>query len=113
MESCIFCKIIKGEISAEVVYKDDSLVVIKDINPQAPVHVLVVPRKHIPSITDEAATHGELLASIFKTIKKLSESLNLEKGFRIVINNGEEGGQTVSHIHFHLLGRRLMSWPPG
>ncbi|MCC5910334.1 MAG: histidine triad nucleotide-binding protein [Clostridiaceae bacterium] len=115
MSECIFCKIVKGEIPTTILYEDDKVVAFKDINPMAPSHLLVIPRKHIKSIAD--ATDGdvqEILPAIFKAINHLATELGLsEEGFRIVNNCGKQGGQTVDHLHFHLLGGRQMMWPPG
>lgn len=113
MNDCIFCRIVKGEIPSEIVYRDDSVVAFKDLNPQAPVHVLVVPIKHVPSLLDQGAIASETLVPVYKAIQTLVPKLSLDKGFRVVTNHGDDGGQTVHHIHFHVLGRRRMSWPPG
>ncbi|GAB1354560.1 MAG TPA: histidine triad nucleotide-binding protein [Candidatus Rifleibacterium sp.] len=113
MEQCLFCKIVDGKIPAEIVYRDDSVVAFKDINPQAPVHVLVIPVKHVAKLTDPAASDGKMLSQIFATIARLAGELGLEKGFRVVANCGDEAGQTVHHIHFHVLGKRRLNWPPG
>lgn len=113
--NCIFCKIAHKEIPSNFVYEDDSVVAFKDLEPQAPVHVLIIPKKHIQSIlavTDEDKT---LLSHITcDVIPKLAKELDVaKKGFRIVVNTGDEGGQTVKHLHFHLIGGRSMQWPPG
>ena len=113
MSDCLFCKIVAGEIPADVVYRDENVVAFKDINPQAPVHLLVIPVKHIAKVTEPQAADGEMLSSIYKTIRLLAEKFQLDKGFRIVTNCGDEGGQTVYHLHFHLLGQRKLDWPPG
>lgn len=113
MKDCLFCKIAKGEVPASIVYKDKNVVAFKDINPQAPVHILVIPVKHISSLRDDEATNAELLSSIFATIQKLAVKFSLDNGFRVVSNCDVDGGQTVWHLHFHLLGRRKLSWPPG
>ncbi|SDK37778.1 histidine triad nucleotide-binding protein [Natronincola ferrireducens] len=115
MSECIFCKIAKGEIPATILYKDDKVVAFKDINPEAPNHLLVIPKKHIQSIAHASVEDTEeIIPQIFKTIQQLAEELGLkEKGFRIVNNCGNQGGQTVDHLHFHLLGGRQMTWPPG
>ena len=108
MEECIFCKIIKGEIPSNKVYEDDEILAFKDINPMAPVHILVIPKKHIES-TNEISQEDELLiGKMFTVIKKLAKENNLDKGYRIVNNCGEEGGQAVKHLHFHLLGGRKL-----
>jgi histidine triad (HIT) family protein len=103
MSDCIFCKIINKEISSEIIYEDD-------INPQAPYHILIIPKKHIPTILE--LNDSEIMKGIFETIKKVSEKLNL-KSFRIVNNVGPDALQSIYHVHFHLLGGRKFSWPPG
>jgi histidine triad (HIT) family protein len=113
MSECLFCRIISGEIPGSIVYQDDHVVAFKDVNPQAPVHVLVVPRRHVPTLLEPEAASGELLSHVYSAIQKVAADLNLDKGFRVVANYGPDGGQTVYHIHFHLLGRRVMGWPPG
>lgn len=115
MSDCIFCKIVKGEIPSEIVYQDDQVVAFKDINPEAPVHLLIVPKKHIPSVVQlSKEDYSGVIPGIFAAINHLAKEFQLdESGFRIVNNCGEQGGQTVNHIHFHLLGGRRMQWPPG
>ena len=113
MEQCLFCRIVAGEIPAEIVYRDENAVVFKDINPQAPVHLLVIPVRHIARLTDPEAADGTMLAQVFTVIQKMAADHGLEEGFRVVTNCGENAGQTVQHLHFHILGRRCMSWPPG
>lgn len=115
MADCLFCKIANGEIKSNFVYEDESVVAFRDINPQAPQHVLIVPRKHIASVNAFEADDKELAAHIFvDVIPKLAKELKIdESGFRVVINTGEEGGQTVNHLHVHLIGGRSMQWPPG
>lgn len=110
---CVFCRIINGEIPGSFVYKDEHTVAFNDLNPQAPVHVLVVPTEHVESLTDERALDGVMLGRVFSVIRRLASELKLEEGFRVVVNCGTYGGQTVPHIHFHLLGRRCLAWPPG
>lgn len=108
MEDCIFCKIIKGEIPSNKVYEDDEILAFKDINPMAPVHILIVPKKHIESANDIEEEDEKVIGRIFTVIKKLAKEHNLENGYRIVNNCGEDGGQEVKHIHFHLLGGRKL-----
>jgi len=113
-DRCLFCRISSGEISARKVYEDDDVVAFHDINPQAPTHVLVIPRKHIASLDSlneaDAATVGTALVRT----SEIARNLHLESdGYRVVANNGEAAGQTVFHIHFHLLGGRNFGWPPG
>lgn len=115
MADCIFCKIARKEIPSNLVYEDETVVAFKDLEPQAPVHVLVIPKKHIESLlalTDEdKALVGHILADV---VPQLARELGVaEKGFRVIANTGEEGGQSVKHLHFHLLGGRSMQWPPG
>ena len=115
MTDCIFCKIASGEIKSDIVYSDEFVTAFRDLNPQAPVHVLIIPNKHVGSIKDFGDTDRELAAHIFvDIIPKLAKELAIdEAGFRVVINTGDEGGQTVNHLHVHLLGGRKMEWPPG
>ena len=115
MTNCIFCKIARGEIPSQIVYSDDKVVAFKDLSPKAPVHVLIVPRKHIQSVAHFQAEDKELAAHIFvDVVPKLAADLGVaDGGFRIVMNTGHDGGQTVDHLHVHLLGGRKMTWPPG
>lgn len=114
MEDCVFCKIIKGEIPCNKVYEDDKVLAFNDINPEAPVHVLIVPKTHVKSIMDLSEDEYQLISHVFKVASKIAKDLKIyEKGFRIVNNIGEDGGQTVPHIHFHVLGGRTLQWPPG
>ena len=108
MEDCIFCKIIKGEIPSNKVYEDDEILAFKDINPMAPVHILVIPKKHIESANDISEEDELLIGRMFTVIKKLAKENNLDNGYRIVNNCGEDGGQAVKHLHFHLLGGRKL-----
>jgi len=111
---CIFCSIIAGDMEADVVYKDEQVVAFRDINPQAPVHLLIVPRKHIPHLTQLEQKDNELIGHIFQVANDLAAKESLaERGFRVVANCKDEGGQSVDHIHFHLLGGRQLDWPPG
>ena len=113
-DKCLFCRIATGEIPAKKVYEDNDVLAFQDINPQAPTHVLVIPRKHIPSLDDlneaDAATVGTVLIRLAQIARDMH--LNAD-GYRAVVNNGEAAGQTVFHIHFHLLGGRNFGWPPG
>ena len=112
---CLFCKITGGEIPSKFIYEDESVVAFRDINPQAPQHILIVPRKHIESINAFEDDDKDLAAHILvDVIPKLAKDLKIaESGYRVVINTGKDGGQTVPHIHFHILGGRSMQWPPG
>lgn len=112
-QDCIFCKIIAGEIPATFVHRDDDLVAIQDINPQAPTHLLLIPREHIARVLDLTHEHGQILGRIFATASRIARERKLENGFRLVVNNGPGAGQTVYHLHVHLLGGRAMQWPPG
>lgn len=110
---CLFCKIVAGEIPSDKVYEDKFIYAFNDIDPQAPVHILIVPKKHIPSldqcIEDDLPLYGHLLNSV----KKIAKQANLTNGYRLVSNCGEDGLQTVDHLHFHLIGGRPLTWPPG
>ena len=108
MEECIFCKIVNGEIPSDKVYEDDEILAFKDINPVAPGHILIIPKKHIATIDDREECDEKIIGKIFTVIKKLAKENNLENGYRIVNNCKEDGGQEVKHLHFHLLcGREL------
>ena len=114
MEDCIFCKIINGEIPSKKLYEDDKVYAFYDITPEAPIHFLVIPKEHIESVNDLNDSNIDIVSHIFKVINKLAIELNIsDKGYRIVNNCGEDGGQTVKHIHFHVLGGRNLKWPPG
>ena len=115
MADCIFCKIAAGEIPSQKVYEDDSVLAFKDLSPKAPVHVLIIPKKHIQSVAHFEAEDKELAAHIFvDVVPKLAKDLGIaDGGFRVVMNTGNDGGQTVHHLHVHLLGGRKMTWPPG
>lgn len=114
MGNCIFCMIASGEIKSSKVYEDDEITAFKDITPQAPVHVVIIPKKHITSLNEINADDSALIGNLFMKIKDIAKLTGLdEKGYRIVSNCGEDGGQTVGHIHFHLLGGRALKWPPG
>ncbi len=114
MSDCIFCKIASGEIPANVVYQDDDVLAFRDLNPQAPTHILVIPRKHIATTNDLQPEDAELVGKLYLAAKQIAAEEGLaEKGYRTVMNCNREAGQTVFHIHLHLLGGRHMSWPPG
>lgn len=110
MEDCIFCKIINGDIPSAKVYEDEKMVAIKDVNPAAPVHVLLLPKKH----TDNVMTcDGDTLAYMLGKVEEIADSADIkDKGFRIVMNTGKDGGQTVNHLHIHLIGGKALGWPP-
>jgi histidine triad (HIT) family protein len=109
----LFEKIAAHQIPASIAFEDDDLLVLHDVNPQAPVHVLIVPKKAIPRIAEASAEDAPLLAKLLFTAQRMAKELGLTAGFRIVINNGSNGGETVPHLHVHLLGGRRMHWPPG
>ncbi len=113
MSDCIFCRIASHEIPSKKVYEDDLIYSVYDLDPQAPVHVLIIPKKHIASLDEAGPEDAELLAHMMLKIKEIAALLELEKGYRVVFNTGEDGGQTVKHLHAHLLGKRSMNWPPG
>jgi histidine triad (HIT) family protein len=114
MENCLFCKIDRGEIAAEKVYDGDDVFAIQDINPQAPVHLLIIPKKHFTTLLDIEDEDHALIGSIFGVANRLARERKLDaSGFRIVANCGAEAGQSVFHIHYHLLGGRALQWPPG
>lgn len=110
---CIFCKIVSKEIPSNTIYEDDKVIAFYDLAPQAPVHFLVIPKCHIKSADDINETNAEIVAHIFTVIAKIAKELELSNGYRIVNNCGEDGGQTVGHLHFHVLGKRSLAWPPG
>ncbi|MDO4661677.1 MAG: histidine triad nucleotide-binding protein [Tissierellia bacterium] len=111
---CVFCKIINGEIPSNIIYEDQKVIAFKDQNPQAPIHFLVIPKKHIESNDKLEDSDKELIGHIFTVIRDLAREFGIsEDGYRIVNNTGEDGGQSVAHMHFHVLGKRSMQWPPG
>ncbi|HJP66192.1 MAG TPA: histidine triad nucleotide-binding protein [Actinomycetota bacterium] len=110
---CLFCKIVEGEISADVVHTSDHVVAFRDINPQAPTHILLIPKDHIESVSAVTDEHGPLLVELMQTATHLAEAEGLTGGWRLVTNVGPDAGQSVLHLHFHLLGGRGMGWPPG
>jgi len=109
----IFSKIIRREIPAEIVYEDDLALAFKDIQPQAPVHILVIPKKPIVKLEDVEPQDSNLMGHLLLTVQKVAQQVGLTNGYRVVINNGVDGGQTVYHLHIHILGGRPMKWPPG
>ena len=113
MADCVFCMIANHQIPSNIVYEDDKLICFHDLEPQAPVHVLVIPKKHIESLDDVKEEDKELMGHIMSTIHKIAEDLELSGGYRVVSNNGEDAFQTVKHLHFHILGKRKLTWPPG
>ena len=113
MNESIFTKILNKEIPGEIVYEDNDCFAIKDINPQAPIHLLIIPKKHIAKVSDANDEDKELLGSLLLASKKIAKKFDLDDNYRLVINNGAKAGQTVFHIHIHLLGGKSLSWSPG
>jgi histidine triad (HIT) family protein len=113
MSETIFSKIIRKEIPADIVYEDDLVLAFNDVHPQAPVHILIIPKKPLVSISTATDTDAALLGHLLLTVKRVATQAGLDEGYRVVINTGANGGQTVFHLHLHLLGKRAMTWPPG
>jgi len=114
MEDCLFCKIINREIKSDIVFESDNILIFKDVSPQAPVHLLAVPKKHITSILEIEKFDCELIKELLKAIGNIAKKLELDReGFRVVTNTGSGAGQSVNHLHFHILGKRKFNWPPG
>ncbi len=113
MDKCIFCGIASGEIEADIVAASDEWLAFRDLNPTAPSHVLVIPRRHIQNMNDLSELDVELLGELLLACQKVAQDEGIEGGYRIVTNTGKEGGQAIFHLHFHVLGGRGMEWPPG
>jgi len=113
MTDCLFCRIVTGEVSAKVVHEDDRTLAFRDVSPQAPTHVLVVPKAHHADVTALADADPALLADVLAAAVAVARSERLDDGFRLVANTGADGGQTVGHLHVHVLGGRALAWPPG
>ena len=114
MNDCIFCKIISGDIPSSKIFEDEQVIAFRDINPQAPTHILVVPKQHISGVNELAAADEALVGHVYGVIAKLVKELGIdESGYRVVVNSGKDGQQSVPHLHFHVLGGRLLAWPPG
>ncbi|MDQ0204266.1 histidine triad nucleotide-binding protein [Pectinatus haikarae] len=115
MSDCIFCKIVSRDIPADIIYEDDMVVSFKDLEPQAPVHILIVPKKHIKNLNTAIPEDKDIVSHIMvDVVPELAKKLKIaDDGFRLVVNTGVKGGQTVDHLHFHLIGGRSMQWPPG
>jgi histidine triad (HIT) family protein len=114
MDNCLFCKIINGDIAAKKVYENEHIIAFNDIDPKAPVHILVIPKKHIRSINELNSSDINLAGEIILAAKKIAKDQGVDsKGFRVVFNTNDDGGQTVYHIHMHIMGGRQMQWPPG
>lgn len=114
MSDCLFCGIAEGKGKANLIYQDDAVVAFKDIVPKAPAHVLIIPRKHIVSVSDIEDQDQPLVGRIFQVAARLARDLGIaDSGYRVVVNSGPDAGQSVFHLHYHLLGGRQMTWPPG
>jgi histidine triad (HIT) family protein len=114
MSDCLFCGIVEGKVRAEIVYRDETVVAFKDIVPRAPVHILIIPSAHIPTVSDLKPSDGGVVGAIFLAAAKLAEQFGISaSGYRVVVNCGPDAGQSVFHLHYHLLGGRKMGWPPG
>ncbi|MEA2015286.1 MAG: histidine triad nucleotide-binding protein [Actinomycetota bacterium] len=114
MEDCLFCKIIKGEVKSDIVFESDNVLIFKDISPEAPVHLIAIPKKHISSIMEIDKLDGSALRELMEAISKVAVEQGIDKdGFRVVTNTGSNAGQVVNHLHFHILGKRKFNWPPG
>ncbi|MEX2546746.1 MAG: histidine triad nucleotide-binding protein [Chloroflexota bacterium] len=112
--NCLFCRIGRGEVPSDIVHEDDLVLAFRDVNPKAPTHLLLIPRRHIDSAADLSETDAEMLGRMFAVAANLARETGIaERGFRLVSNSGPAAGQSVDHLHFHLLGGRSMSWPPG
>ena len=110
---CLFCSIVNGDIPSKKIYEDDAVYAFYDIDPQAPFHAIIIPKTHISSANEINSENSFLIARVFEAAAKIAKENNLDSGYRIVNNCGNDGGQTVGHIHFHLLARRNLQWPPG
>ncbi len=113
MPDCLFCNIAAKKIKADIIFEDEKVIAFYDVSPKAPVHFLVIPKIHIGSVLEVNERNSDLVAHIFEVIANLAGTLGLEEGFRVVANTGEFGGQTIDHLHFHVLGKRQLNWPPG
>ena len=112
-QDCIFCKLIAGDIPAKLLYEDDDILAFNDISPQAPTHILVIPRAHIQGPSDLTEADEAMMGKLVRKGTEIADQAGLTDGFRLVMNNGEQAGQTVFHLHMHILGGRAMQWPPG
>jgi histidine triad (HIT) family protein len=114
MSDCLFCKMVNGEIEPDTVFEDDAVLAFRDINPQAPLHVLVIPKAHIATLNELEEEHGELIGKMYLAAQRIARDEGYaERGYRTVVNCNEEAGQSVFHVHLHLLAGRPMNWPPG
>jgi len=114
MGDCLFCRIISKEIKSEIVFENDNVLIFKDVNPKAPVHLLAVPKKHVSSILDVEKLSENEITGLINSISKIAREFEIDRdGFRVVTNSGASAGQSVDHLHFHIMGKRLFAWPPG
>jgi len=114
VSDCLFCKIVSGEIIPDVVYESDNVLAFRDINPQAPVHILIIPKQHIVSLNELDTGHSIVIGEMYSAAQAIADEYGIKSsGYRTVINCGDDGGQTVFHLHLHLLGGRALGWPPG
>jgi len=114
MNECLFCAIVEGSVKAQIVYQDDQVLAFKDIAPKAPVHILIIPRKHLAGVSNVTDQDRAVIGRIFEIAAQLARQQGIaDSGYRIVVNSGADAGQSVLHLHYHLLGGRRMSWPPG
>ena len=112
-ETCLFCRVVAGEIPSDKLHESDSILAFRDVDPKAPTHVLLIPKEHIRDLTEVTDDHGNLLADLVQAAAHLADTEGLERGWRLVANVGPDAGQSVLHLHFHLLGGRQLGWPPG
>jgi histidine triad (HIT) family protein len=110
---CLFCNIAAAAIPVTRLYEDDQILAFPDINPQAPIHILIIPKQHIPSLAHTTAEDAGMLGHLLTAVAEIAKQQHLDNGYRLVLNTGPDGGQTVDHLHLHLLGKRHMNWPPG
>lgn len=113
MQDCLFCRIVNKELPSDIVYETEDVLAFRDINPGAPTHVLVIPKRHIASAGDVGRGEAQVLGEIFEAAREIARRESLDGGWRVVTNVGRDAGQTVHHLHFHVIGGRAMSWPPG
>lgn len=113
MAQCLFCRIATKDLDADIVYDSDDVMAFRDINPAAPTHVLIIPKRHVDSARDLARSHGEVLGEMFEAMATIAADEGVEGGYRVVTNVGPDAGQSVHHLHFHVIGGRRMAWPPG
>ncbi|HET90637.1 MAG TPA: histidine triad nucleotide-binding protein [Chloroflexi bacterium] len=112
-QDCVFCRIVRGEAPAQIIYQDEQVTAFRDLNPQSPTHVLIVPNRHISGVAEVDQEDAAVLGQLFVVARRVAEQEHVADGFRLVVNNGRPAGQSVFHLHVHLLGGRAMGWPPG